>query len=266
MEKKLLSLCDIDEDWSRRVQRPDRDLVDHRGTTAIEHVATIPAARLLRFVRTMAHDFRHHLCALYASSEFLSMQCRDPSEGSDLLMDIRLAMDCITDQLESLLLFAKTGHAFCPRPQALAPLVEKAVRMIRPHADAYAVSIRCQIQTRAHGCVDEQRLGSAIFNLILNACQAAAAGALLGHREVVIALDNAGGNVFVRITDNGPGVPAEMRDNLFRHFMWTGKNRETGLGLAIAKCAAQEHGGDVYLELSHPGKTVFILKLPGNAA
>ncbi len=234
--------------------------VDHGDRTDFQHPAVIPIDLLLRFVQTMAHDFRHHLCAVYAYSEFMSVQCDDPSEGSDFMADIRLAMDCMTDQLESLLLFAKTGHAFRPRRQSLARVIEQTVQMVRPHSEMHSVSVRSQIESDVLSYIDERRLGSAIFNLVLNACQAAVAP--LGRREVVIALQSDLRGALVRFTDNGPGVPCEMRDELFRPFTTVGKNRRIGLGLTIAKCVAQEHGGDVYLEQSHPGKTVFVLKLP----
>lgn len=261
-EKKPRLLHGLDEARSRRLQRLDQAFDDSHDRTVFGHLAVIPNSLLFKFVQMMAHDFRHHLSALYASSEFLSMQCRDPLEGSDLLTDIRLAMDCMADQLESLLLFARTGHVFCPRPQSLTAVIEKTIQMVLPHADLYSVAIRSQLQSKIHGCVDEQRIGSAVFNLILNACQAAASRVPPGDREVIVALHDDGKDVFLRVTDNGPGVPPEMQNNLFRHFMWTGKNREMGLGLAIAKCVGQEHGGDVYLEMSSPGRTVFVLKIP----
>ncbi len=242
------------------LRSPGRSPADHRDRTELQHPTAIPIDRLLRFVQTMAHDFRHHLSAIYAYSEFMSVQCSDPSEGSDFMTDIRVAMDCMTDQLESLLLFAETGHGFRPRSQSLARVIEQAVQMAHPHSEMHSVSVRSQIESDALGCVDGNRLCSAIFNLILNACQAAAAP--LGHREVIIALHDDKRGTFVRITDNGPGVPCEMQDELFRPFTRAGKNRRVGLGLTIAKCVAQEHGGDVYLELSRPGKTVFVLKLP----
>jgi signal transduction histidine kinase len=261
-EREPLLVHDLHESRSWSLRRPGTIRVDHYEGTAFQHSAAIPSPSLLRFVQMMVHDFRHHLSAVYANSEFLSAQCHDLSEASDLLAEIRLAMDCITDQLESLLLFAEVGRVFCPRRQPLARVIEQAVQMARPHSDALSVSILSQIQSDVRGCVDGQRLASAIFNLILNGCQAAADGAALGRREVVIALYDDGRDAFVRVTDNGPGVPSEMRGSLFQPFMRAGKYRGMGLGLAIAKCVAEEHGGEIYLELSNPGKTVFALKLP----
>jgi signal transduction histidine kinase len=249
----------LDESGTQTIQCPGRTPVDHRDRTDCQHPEPIPVARLLPFVQMMAHDFRHHLSAVYAFSEFMSVQCSDPVDGWEFMTDIRLAMDCMTDQLESLLLFAETGHVFRPRRQSLAPVIERAVQMVRPHSEMNSVSVRSQIESDTLGCVDCKRLCSAIFNLLLNACQAAVP---LDHREVVIALHDDQKNVFVRVTDNGPGVPDEIRKDLFRPFMQAGRKRRIGLGLSIAKYVAQEHGGDAYLELSRPGKTVFVLKLP----
>ena len=249
----------IDESEPSALRRPGKIPVDHRGRANLRHSTAIPIARLLRFVQMMSHDFRHHLSVVYAYSELMSTQCLDPSEGAAFLAEIRLAMDCMTDQLESFLLFAETGHEFRPRHQSLARVIEQAVHMARPHLDMHSVSFLSQIQSDAFGWVDDKRLCSAIFNLILNACQAASP---LGSGKVVIGLHDAPDGIFVDVMDNGPGVPCEIRADLFRPFVHAGTNRRIGLGLTIAKCVAQEHGGDVYLELSHPGKTIFVLKLP----
>jgi signal transduction histidine kinase len=171
-------------------------------------------------------------------------------------------MDSITERLESLLLFVKTGQAFSARRQSLGRVIERAIEMTHPHSNVRSVSILRQIQSEVCGCVDGERLSSALFNLLLNACQVAAGGAPSCRREVVIALYEDRNDVFVRVTDNGPGVPREIQEALFRPFMLAGEHRGTGLGLSIARCVAQEHGGDVYLEQSRPGKTVFVLKLP----
>ncbi len=136
----------IDESEPSALRRPGRIPVDHRGRTTLQQPTAIPIARLLRFAQMMAHDFRHHLSVVYAYSELMSLQCRDPLDGPAFLAEIRLAVDCMTDQLESFLLFAETGHEFRPRHQSLARVIEQAVHMARPHSDMHSVSVLCQIQ------------------------------------------------------------------------------------------------------------------------
>ena len=78
-------------------------------------------------------------------------------------------------------------------------------------------------------------------------------GARLGERTVRAALR-------VDVMDDGPGVADEMRDVLF-HPLVSGRPDGTGLGLALSREIALEHGGDLRY-VSHPGDTVFSLYLP----
>jgi nitrogen-specific signal transduction histidine kinase len=52
-----------------------------------------------------------------------------------------------------------------------------------------------------------------------------------------------------------------IRDNLFEPFVSAGKQNGTGLGLTLAQCVAEEHGGSVRLVSSRPGETVFVLTI-----
>jgi two-component system nitrogen regulation sensor histidine kinase GlnL len=65
----------------------------------------------------------------------------------------------------------------------------------------------------------------------------------------------------IRCTDNGPGVPDEIRSRVFDSFTSHGKPDGTGLGLAIVRKVVADHGGTVELK-SQPGETVFTLVLP----
>jgi signal transduction histidine kinase len=208
----------------------------------------------------MVHDFRHHLSIACANSEFLSNRAVNPVEAEELLSEIRLSIHCMTEQLDSLLLFAQTGRSLRTCYQPLAPIVEKAIQMVRSHPDAQCVHLASEIQTRLECNIDENRLCSAIFNLVLNACQAASVTA--ENQRVVVQLCNEGSDIFVRITDTGPGIPQAVRPTLFIPFMRYGDKPGTGLGLAIARCVAKEHGGNVYLKRSSPGRTTFVLQLP----
>ena len=68
--------------------------------------------------------------------------------------------------------------------------------------------------------------------------------------------------VVVRVVDNGPGVPAEVRDRIFDPFFTTKPIGEgTGLGLDIARRLVQRHNGQIELD-STPGRTEFRVTLP----
>lgn len=111
---------------------------------------------------------------------------------------------------------------------------------------------------------DEGRLARAIDNLVDNAISFSPAGGL-----VEIGAARVGGEVFVTVEDEGPGVPADAREEIFRRFHSVrpeaeGFGRHSGLGLAIAKATVEGHDGRILVEDRHdrrPGAR-FVLRFP----
>ena len=78
---------------------------------------------------------------------------------------------------------------------------------------------------------------------------------------VAVTLEVENGQIIINVIDNGPGVPAKIRKILFDPFVSEGKQKGTGLGLTLAHCIAEEHGGEVILLGSRPGETIFQMKV-----
>jgi signal transduction histidine kinase len=94
-------------------------------------------------------------------------------------------------------------------------------------------------------------------NLIDNALDAVNNG---GQIEIVGRREH--DHVVVRVVDNGPGVPAELRDRIFDPFFTTKPvGKGTGLGLDIVRRLIQRHNGQIEVE-SRPGRTEFRIMLP----
>jgi signal transduction histidine kinase len=166
----------------------------------------------------------------------------------------------MTQRLDSLLQFGGSGRKNPLVRERVSVVVENAVAAVRLHPDGRNVSITVDKIPPAEAYVDALNLESAIYNLLLNACQAAA-GATHAP-EVKIHVREVAERIYVTILDNGPGVPASVRSTLFNPFVTAGKPNGTGLGLALARRTAEEHGGSVWLDESNPEQTVFTLSLP----
>ena len=208
----------------------------------------------------IVHDFRHHLSAVYANAEFLGNWSMDSASRQELLGEIRLAVECMTGQLDSFLLFTRTGYILDSRYHSLNLIIEQAIQMVRSHPETRGVTITQHSVTLPNGYIDGVRLCSALFNLLLNACQAARV--VPGIKAVVMDVRHNPEHVFIRVSDGGPGISRAVGESLFQPFVKTEDSKGMGLGLTIAQCVARGHGGEVYLEESRPGKTVFVLKLP----
>ena len=103
-----------------------------------------------------------------------------------------------------------------------------------------------------------QKLERALLNLAVNACEAAP------NREGKIAFDilATSESFEIRVSDNGPGIPAAIRSNLFDPFVSAGKPNGTGLGLAIVSKIVADHGGSIRVESTSETGTTFLVKLP----
>jgi signal transduction histidine kinase len=78
---------------------------------------------------------------------------------------------------------------------------------------------------------------------------------------VTVAAAERDGKLHFRVSDTGPGVPADVRDRLFEPFA-TARADGTGLGLAIARDIARAHGGEARLVSNTPSGAVFEIELP----
>ena len=97
-----------------------------------------------------------------------------------------------------------------------------------------------------------------ILNLLLNAADAVGPG---GH--IVLAAHASGGRVELSVTDDGPGVPSQMRPRLFEPFATTkDPGKGTGLGLAVCRGLVEAAGGSITLDESYAQGARFVVELP----
>jgi signal transduction histidine kinase len=247
--KELRELSLAFDTMRNRLRRSQQELVESARLAVIGRMAS-----------SISHDLRHYLSAIYANAEFLSNPATPSAERDELMLDVQLAVQGMTDVLESLLIFSRTGKSLHPTYESFSGLIERAVGMVKVHPEAHGVAIQAEHLPQCEGRMDARMIERAIFNLLINAAQAARTGP--PPALVKVSLTETPHLIELRISDSGPGVPAAIRDTLFEPFVSDGKRRGIGLGLTIANRIAQEHGGRVYLEDSHPGLTTFVLSLP----
>jgi signal transduction histidine kinase len=215
-----------------------------------------------RMACSISHDMRHLLSAIYANAEFLERHDICASARADMVLDIREAVLAMTERIDSLLQFGSSGRKTPLVHERVSWVVERAVAAAKMHPDAHDVSITVGTFSPAEADIDARSLESAIYNLLLNACQAATRSNNVP--EVKVHLTEVDERIYVTIQDNGPGMPASVSRTLFDPFVTAGKPNGTGLGLTLARRIAEEHGGSVCLEESNPEGAVFTLSLMKN--
>jgi len=109
---------------------------------------------------------------------------------------------------------------------------------------------------------DAGKLLRVLQNLISNSIEALNSADIDG-KVTVVAIENDKA-VTITLSDNGPGIPADIRDNFFEPFVTCGKKEGTGLGTAIVKSIIDAHHGEIDFETSASG-TTFTIRLPKKA-
>ncbi|HEX6494900.1 MAG TPA: HAMP domain-containing sensor histidine kinase, partial [Acidobacteriaceae bacterium] len=250
---------------TREVRQLSEAFSSMRDEIQVKSKALLESERLAtigRMASSVSHDLRHYLAAVYANAEFLASGRLSEEERDETFGDIRAAVHGTTDMIESLLMFSQTGTSLRRSPELLTDLLDRAAALVRAHPDADGVRVTTHYGAPAKSVavVDSRQIERAIYNLLLNACQAARSSGPVAC--VNVALQAEEGDLVVEVTDNGRGVPDSIRNCLFDPFVSEGKQKGTGLGLTLAHRIAAEHRGEVVLVSSRPGETVFQMKLP----
>lgn len=228
-------------------------LKSQRDLLESEQLATIG-----RMASSISHDLRHSLAAIVANSEFLCDSHLTPAQREELYQEVRTGVNLMTDLIDSLLEFARTRESLNPAYGNLSETIQRSVQAVRLHPRHHNRSIDILCGPHISGWFDQRKLERALYNLLLNACEAAPA---LGGK-VEITAGEISGAITITIADNGPGIAESIRARLFHPFVSYGKENGTGLGLAVVQKIVQDHGGEIVAERSSQGKTVFRIVLP----
>jgi signal transduction histidine kinase len=139
----------------------------------------------------------------------------------------------------------------------LGAALQNVELLLQPEASRRGVALRFDTHLPSFAVRGDQvELEQIVFNLIRNAIEATSGQA---GAEVTVSARRAGDQVVVDVSDNGPGIAAEVRDRLFEPFV-TGRAGGTGLGLALCQRLAERMGGEVVLVTAQPA--LFRLRLP----
>jgi signal transduction histidine kinase len=219
-----------------------------------EQLATIG-----RMASSISHDLRHSLSAIVANSEFLCDGRLTSAQREELYQEVRGGVNLMTDLIDSLLEFARTRESLTPSYSSVCETVHRAVHVVRVHPRYHGSAIEVHCQNQFMGWFDSRKLERALYNLLLNACQAVPS---FGGKVEVNVTDKTN-SIWIQVSDNGPGIAESIREKLFHPFVSFGKENGTGLGLAVVQKIVQDHGGEIMLQRTPDERTVFTIVLPG---
>jgi signal transduction histidine kinase len=242
-------------DLSTRVEAPSRDEVGALADSLDEMREALRERNeeLQRMLAGVAHEVRNPLGGIDLFSGLLGEGLRDRPELSGYVERIRKELKNLEAFVEDFLAYARERPPQFEACQAIAFLGEVA-DLARAGALERKQSLALDVSPMTFQA-DAPSLRRAVLNLLRNAVQAAPEG---GH--VTLSCSGRDGHVEIRVEDDGPGVPAELRGDLFKRFFTT-KEKGLGLGLAYVRKVAEAHGGSARLEDAERG-AAFLIRIP----
>ncbi len=228
------------------------------ASLAQEQAALVRAQKLAsigQVAAAVAHELNNPLSVILGYTKLLR------AEGGEVSEELRIVHDeaRLCQRIVQELLDVARPHRLEVAPVELGELVREAVDRL---ADSGALSDR-RVEVIARPPVvvtaDAGKLRQVIANVVMNASEASPAD---GRITIDTSSDRDHGTLTV--SDDGPGISAEIRQQIFEPFVTT-KPNGTGLGLAIAHAIIEAHGGTISIKSSGAHGTVVSLQLPISA-
>lgn len=245
------------EELGRSFNRMARDLAEGRLRLQVAERQSAWA----EMARQVAHEVKNPLTPMRMVAQLLLQARREGSPRADELAE-RLAQTVLA-QTAALDKIASDFRQFAGSPVVLrevmpvAELLAQVQRSCGPLLEGGGLELAVELSATAATArvnVDRRELGRVFLNLLQNAQQASA-------RRVEIRCEQAGDRLEFTVTDDGTGVPEQVRLRLFEPYFTT-RSSGTGLGLAICRRVVEAHGGEITLLGSAAGRTSFRLLLP----
>ncbi len=217
---------------------------------------------------SLAHEIKNPLASIRSSVEQLSQSGRADEDEQSLAKLIVRESDRLSRVLNEFLDFSRVQIRNA-RSIDLGAVARAAVELVRGHPDCPSTAQITVAGDAVHICGDEDLLHRVVVNLVLNSLQASG-----GEATVTIDVREAGPAdipstvvfgpfALLAVSDDGPGIPRELRDRMFEPFV-TGRIGGSGLGLAIVQRAVAAHRGIVLVDSEPNVGTTFRILLPTN--
>jgi signal transduction histidine kinase len=220
------------------------------------------------FVSGVSHELRTPLAQIRMFSETLLLRrVRTPEEERRSLEIIVNESRRLTHQVDNVLLYSRSerhGIRMAPEETELGRLVDEVAEAFQPLAQAAGCRVEVAVSTGCVARVDGALLRQALVNLLDNAVKYGPAG-----QTVRLGLEVGRTVIRLWVEDEGSGVPAERRREIFEAYYRLEEHRESsvagsGIGLAVVRRVAQAHRGEALVEEGSRGGARFVIRLPAD--
>jgi signal transduction histidine kinase len=247
---------------SEPVRRILQSVIHHLKSTTNHYMDEVMRTEKFALVGTMVssilHDFKNPFSIISLGSNIIKKRHQDDPRTVKICNNMETQIRRMVNMANDLAAFSRGEHEIEIAHVSLDTLFSHFHELNAPFFE----DDRVELKFAGNGLSfrgDASRLLRVLQNLVGNAIDAIHAAEIEGEIKVIAEED--GDAIVIRVSDNGPGIPKDIRENFFEPFVTQGKNEGTGLGSAIVKSIVQAHKGGIEFETSARG-TTFIIRLP----
>ncbi|MDQ7824600.1 MAG: GAF domain-containing sensor histidine kinase [Candidatus Eremiobacteraeota bacterium] len=225
---------------------------------------SIKSERLVAVGQTISNIsfcIKHILTSLEGWSSMLDMaiQEKDHENIGRSFSQVRTNISRISNLVMDMLFYTGAQEKNLV-PADLQAIMSEVQEVLREEAAAKGVKITASLDGQPGLCyVTPQDIYRCFFNLVTNAIEACPPAG--GSVEIAITFKPESGLVFVEISDNGEGIPPENLEKIFSVFFTTRGYGHSGLGLAISRKIAEDHGGGIVVESQRGRGARFLIRI-----
>lgn len=250
-------------DHDRRVTASSRDEVGDLARAFNRMSAELAEVDRVRrdLVANVSHELRTPIGALHAVLENLVDGVEEPHPENIRTMLAQVdRLGRLVEELLDLSRLESGAVPFDPRPFRLGPVLDDVVREAGLREPAVSLRVEAARGLQVHG--EPERIRQVVANLLDNAIRHSPEDGL-----VRVTADTIAGRVRLTVSDEGPGIPPEDAERVFRRFYRADAARTdetgSGLGLSIARWIVDLHGGDIRVDNGSRHGCRMIVELPG---
>ncbi|HEU5154371.1 MAG TPA: ATP-binding protein [Gemmatimonadales bacterium] len=200
-----------------------------------------------RMAASIVHDIRSPMAALRGTAELLRMKLSEPTHVEKLNLIIQ-EVDRLTKLSGEMLEFSAGAQPLRLEELSLSLVVEQFLKTVEPRLEKEKIELECKLDPGRPLPLDRHKLARLLHNVVGNALEAMQPG---GKLKLETRGVKDGG--ILAISDSGAGMDEETLRRVCEPFFSQGKVQGIGLGMAIVRRIAEQHGATLSIE-SHPGK------------
>ncbi len=247
---------------AERMEEMRTTLIANRDAIAEAHQQRLNSERLATIGQLSAgiiHDFKSPMTAIMMAVDGIEYNLGGEERRNSYCQIVKSQVKRMVNMTQDLLDYAHGNKSLNLEEIDLCQLLKTIVEEQQGRFNKKRIELSLSLPGRISLAVDPDKFQRVIDNLIGNAYEALSPG-----DRVEVTVRSTPDSLEISVADNGPGIPADIIDDIFKPFVTKGKKAGTGLGLAISRKVVEDHGGSLTVTSREGEGAAFTIQLSRN--